>query len=32
MARANFVKAARKDYPEHGIKKGESYYLSLIHI
>ena len=26
MARANFVKKARKDYPEHGIKKGESYY------
>jgi hypothetical protein len=26
MARAHFVKAARKDYPEHGIKKGESYY------
>lgn len=26
MARATFVKAARKDYPEHGIKKGESYY------
>lgn len=26
MARAHFVKRARKDYPEHGIKKGESYY------
>jgi len=26
MARATFVKAARKDYPDHGIKKGESYY------
>lgn len=26
MARANFVKAARKDYPDHGIRKGESYY------
>lgn len=26
MARATFVKAARKDYPEHGIKKGDSYY------
>lgn len=26
MARATFVKAARKDYPEHGIRKGESYY------
>ena len=26
MARAKFVKAAAKDYPEHGIKKGESYY------
>ena len=26
MAKAIFVKAARKDYPEHGIKKGESYY------
>ena len=26
MAHAKFVKAAAKDYPEHGIKKGESYY------
>lgn len=26
MARATFVKKAQKDYPEHGIKKGESYY------
>jgi hypothetical protein len=26
MARATFVKAAAKDYPEQGIKKGESYY------
>ncbi len=26
MARATFVKAARKDYPQAGIKKGESYY------
>lgn len=26
MARATFVKSARRDYPEHGIKKGESYY------
>lgn len=26
MAHATFVKSARKDYPEHGIKKGESYY------
>jgi hypothetical protein len=26
MTRANFVKAARKDYPNAGIKKGESYY------
>ena len=26
MARANFVKKARKDYPESNIKKGESYY------
>jgi hypothetical protein len=26
MARAHFVKAARKDYPDHGIAKGESYY------
>ena len=26
MARATFVKAAAKDYPEHGIKKGEPYY------
>lgn len=26
MARATFVKAARKDYPDHGIKKGDSYY------
>jgi hypothetical protein len=26
MARATFVKSARKDYPDHGIKKGESYY------
>ena len=26
MARATFVKAARKDYPDHGIKKGESYW------
>jgi len=26
MARATFVKSARKDYPDHGIKKGESYW------
>jgi hypothetical protein len=26
MARVHFVKSARKDYPEHDIKKGESYY------
>lgn len=26
MARATFVKKARKDIPEHGIKAGESYY------
>jgi hypothetical protein len=26
MARTHFVKKARKDYPEAGIKKGESYY------
>lgn len=26
MPRVNYVKAARKDYPSHGIKKGESYY------
>lgn len=26
MARANFVKAARKDIPGTGIKKGDSYY------
>lgn len=26
MARATFVKSARKDYPDYGIKKGESYY------
>ncbi len=26
MARAHFVKAARKDYPDHGIKRGESYW------
>lgn len=26
MARAHFVKRAAKDYPQHGIKKGESYY------
>jgi DnaJ-class molecular chaperone len=26
MARATFVKAARKDYPAHGIKAGESYW------
>lgn len=26
MARANFVKRANKDYPKHGIKKGDSYY------
>lgn len=26
MTRAIFVKKARKDYPEHNIKKGESYY------
>jgi hypothetical protein len=26
MARATFVKKARKDYPEHDIKKGESYW------
>lgn len=25
-ARAHFVKRARKSYPDHGIKKGESYY------
>lgn len=26
MARATFVKKAQKDYPAHGIKKGDSYY------
>lgn len=26
MAHATFVKSAQKDYPEQGIKKGESYY------
>ena len=26
MARLNFVKKARKDYPESNIKKGDSYY------
>lgn len=26
MARAHFVKKAQKDYPEHGIVKGEPYY------
>lgn len=26
MARAHFVKSARKDYPSAGIKKGESYW------
>lgn len=26
MARVHFVKKARKDYPDHEIKKGESYY------
>jgi len=26
MARVNLVKKARKDYPEKGIKKGDSYY------
>lgn len=26
MARLNFVKKARKDYPEHDIKNGESYF------
>ncbi len=26
MARTTFVKAARKNYPAHGIKKGDSYY------
>lgn len=26
MARAHFVKRAAKDYPDHGIAKGESYY------
>lgn len=26
MARVNFVKKARKDYPQYEIKKGESYY------
>jgi len=26
MTRAIFVKKAQKDYPEHSIKKGESYY------
>jgi chromosome segregation ATPase len=26
MARAHFVKKARKDYPDDGIKKGDSYY------
>lgn len=31
MAKANFVKAAQKDYPEHNIKKGESYYWWKLH-
>lgn len=26
MARLHYVEAARKDYPEHGIYKGQSYY------
>lgn len=26
MAKATFVKSARKNYPEHGINKGEPYY------
>lgn len=26
MTKANFVKKARKDYPEHGIKRGDSYW------
>jgi hypothetical protein len=26
MARTHFVKAARKDYPDAGIKRGEAYY------
>lgn len=26
MAKLNFVKSAAKDYPEKGIKKGDSYY------
>jgi hypothetical protein len=26
MARAHFVRSARKDHPEAGVKKGESYY------
>lgn len=26
MTKANFVKKARKDYPESGIKKGDSYW------
>jgi hypothetical protein len=26
MAKATFVKKAQKDYPDHDIKKGESYY------
>lgn len=26
MARVTYVKKARKDHPDHGIKKGESYY------
>lgn len=26
MPRVHFVKSARRDYPEQGIKKGESYY------
>lgn len=26
MARAHFVKKARKDYPQQGIKRGDSYY------
>jgi len=26
MARLHFVKKARKDYPQYGIKKGDSYY------
>lgn len=26
MTRVHFVKRAQKDYPEHGIKKGESYW------